>query len=46
MVLFYLFKEGGVEKLVDNRRLLKVFAYSKGAVSARRVISDQRRGIA
>lgn len=45
MVLFYLFKEGGVEKLVDNT-LLKVFAYSKGAVSAQRVISDKHRGIA
>lgn len=45
MVLFYLFKEGGVEKLVDNR-LLKAFAYSKGMVSAKRVISDKHRGIA
>lgn len=45
MVLLYLFKEGGVEKLVDNR-LLKVFAYSKGAVLAQRVISNRHRGIA
>lgn len=45
MVVFYLFKEGGVEKLVDNR-LLEVFAYSKGAVSVQRVIANKHRGIA